>query len=132
MPKIIAAAGLALTVALTSLPLTFSPAAAQEVELYLGRDGPTVRMRDNCDPRRENCRRGDDRYDRRNDDREFQRSDRGCTPERALNKAERLGLRRVRLLDSGRRTVDVVGRTRHGERVVVSFDRRDRRCGVLR
>ena len=42
-----------------------------------------------------------------------------------------MGIRRARIDDVGRRTIDVVGRSR-GDRVIVSFDRRDPRCRVIR
>lgn len=125
MHKFITSAALALTVTLTGIPLTFSTAMAQDFQLYLGQDGPHMRMRDDCDPYREDCRGYGDRY------RDAQRFDRSCTPDRALYKAERMGIRRARIANVGRRTIDVVGRSRHGNRVVVTFDRRDRRCGVI-
>ncbi len=125
MHKFITSAALALTVTLTGIPLTFSTAMAQDVQLYLGQDGPRMRMRDDCDPYREDCRGYGDRY------RDAQRFDRSCTPDRALYKAERMGIRRARIANVGRRTIDVVGRSRHGNRVVITFDRRDRRCGVI-
>ncbi len=125
MHKFITSAALALTVTLTGIPLTFSTAMAQDVQLYLGQDGQRMRMRDDCDPYREDCRGYGDRY------RDAQRFDRSCTPDRALYKAERMGIRRARIANVGRRTIDVVGRSRHGNRVVVTFDRRDRRCGVI-
>jgi hypothetical protein len=95
-------------------------------------------MRDNCDPYRERCRYEDRRYDddnsrygdRRYDNRGWAR--RECSPERALYKAERMGIRRARIVDVGRRTIDVRGRTRYGERVIVSFGRWDRGCPVYR
>lgn len=55
---------------------------------------------------------------------------RECTPQRALNKAERIGLRRVALRDVTRRTITVSGRDR-GERVVVTFGRGPG-CPILR
>jgi hypothetical protein len=58
------------------------------------------------------------------------RSGRDCTPARALDKAERLGIRRARVVDVGRRTIDVAGRHR-GERVLVTFARAPN-CPVLR
>ena len=61
-----------------------------------------------------------DRWDRR----------RACSPERALHKAQRLGLRRARVVDVDRRTIDVAGR-RHGHRVVMTFARAPR-CPVIR
>jgi len=45
-----------------------------------------------------------------------------CTPDRALDKAERMGVRRARIVDVDRRTIDVAGR-RYGDRVVVTFAR---------
>lgn len=133
MHKIIASAALALAVTLTSVPLTLGTASAQGVELYIGNDGPTVRLRDDCNPRREDCRRRDDRDFRRDRDRhrDDSRWGRGCTTENALNKASRMGIRRARIADVGRRSVDVIGRSRSGDRVIVRFDRRDRRCGVI-
>lgn len=138
MRKIIASAALALAVTLTGFPLTSGAAFAQDVELRLGKDGPSVRLRDDCDPRREDCRRSGDRHerhdrdDRRADRRDSDRYGPGCTPGNALNKAQRMGIRRARIADVGRRTVEVVGRNRSGERVFVRFDRRDRRCGIVR
>ncbi|AZO11948.1 MULTISPECIES: hypothetical protein [unclassified Mesorhizobium] len=43
-----------------------------------------------------------------------------CSPDRALDKAERMGLHRVRIVDVSRRTVKVAGR-QYGDRVVVVF-----------
>lgn len=135
MHRIITSTALAMAVAFTAVPLTFHAASAQDVELQLGREGPRVKLRDACDPDREDCYRRGDRYERRDDDRydrrDARRYDRGCTPDRALDKADRMGIRHARIADVGRRTVDVVGRSRHGNRVVVSFDRRDRHCGVI-
>jgi hypothetical protein len=119
----------ALAFAVTLTGFSASSVSAQDFELNIGRDGPQIRMRDDCNPRREYC--GDRRDDRNFDRRDDRRSERGCTPDRALDKADRMGIRRARIADVGRRTIDVVGRSRHGNRVIVSFDRRDRRCGVI-
>ena len=54
---------------------------------------------------------------------------RGCSPERALNKAERMGLRRARVVDVSRRTITVAGR-QYGDRVRVTFARAPR-CPVI-
>jgi hypothetical protein len=67
---------------------------------------------------------GDDGYRHRRDDWR-----RGCSPERALNKAERMGLHRVRIVDVTRRTVKVMGR-QYGDRVVVVFAN-ERGCPVI-
>jgi hypothetical protein len=104
--------------------LSFAPmrANAQDLELNLGGNGPTIRLRDNCDPDREDCRdmrRGDRHDGRRNS---FQRQ-RFCTEDRALDKAERMGIRRARIDSVGRRSIDVRGRDRRGDRVEISFGR---------
>ena len=66
-------------------------------------------------------RRGDRRYDRRQERRyrdDFQR----CSPEQAARKARRMGLDRVRIVDVSRRTITVVGRD-YGDRMRVTFAR---------
>jgi hypothetical protein len=67
-----------------------------------------------------------DYRDYRRDRRHF----RGCTPNRALNKAERLGLRRAHVVDVNRRTIKVSGR-KYGERVRITFARAPN-CPVIR
>lgn len=131
MHNLIASAGLALTVSLAGMAFTSAPASAQDIQLQLGQDGPRLRLRDNCDPNREDCSERGDRSYRRDDNNYGRREERGCTPDRALYKAERMGIRRARIDDVGRRTIDVAGRSRNGNRVIVTFDRRDRRCGVV-
>ncbi|MCF6114804.1 hypothetical protein [Mesorhizobium muleiense] len=54
---------------------------------------------------------------------------RGCTEDRALDKAERMGVRRARIVTAGRRTIEVRGRSRDGERVYLTFGR-ERGCPV--
>jgi hypothetical protein len=54
---------------------------------------------------------------------------RGCSPERALDKADRMGLHRVRIVDVDRRTITVAGR-QYGDRVTVTFGRGPH-CPVL-
>ncbi|MBS3650986.1 hypothetical protein KEU06_20440 [Pseudaminobacter sp. 19-2017] len=71
--------------------------------------------------------RDDWRDYRRNGWRDYRRDEwrwdrRMCTPERAMRKAERLGLYRVRVLDVRRRSIDIGGR-RHGDRIVMTFGR---------
>ncbi|UDL88937.1 hypothetical protein LGH82_28165 [Mesorhizobium sp. PAMC28654] len=68
--------------------------------------------------------RSDDRG--RPDDRGWRR---GCSPERALDKAERMGLYRARIVDVSRRTVKVMGRQR-GDRVVIVFAN-ERGCPII-
>ena len=69
-----------------------------------------------------------DRYDRYvvRDERHGRR----CTPERALDKAQDLGFRRVELERVGRNRIVVSGR-KHGERRDVVFAR-ERGCPVIR
>lgn len=55
---------------------------------------------------------------------------RECTPGRALDKAERMGIRRARVVDVDRRSIDVAGR-KFGNRVVVTFARAPY-CPVVR
>jgi hypothetical protein len=52
-----------------------------------------------------------------------------CTVERALYKAERMGIRRARIVSAGRYEILMRGRGRFGQRVAVAFGR-DRRCSV--
>lgn len=132
MHKMIPTVTIALAVAFTAVPLTFQAASAQGLEIQIDRDGPKMKLRNDCNPDFEDCyERRDRRYERRHDSRDARRFDRGCTPDRALDKADRMGIRRARIADVGRRTIDVVGRSRSGNRVIVTFDRRDRRCGVV-
>ena len=64
-------------------------ASAQDLELQIGRDG--LRIERDCNPRYEDCYYGGDRrYESR-------RSMRRCTEGRALDKAERMGIRRARI-----------------------------------
>ena len=71
---------------------------------------------------------GDDGYRHRRDERRGEWR-RGCSPDRALDKAERMGLHRVRIVDVSRRTVKVMGR-QDGDRVVVVFAN-ERGCPVI-
>jgi hypothetical protein len=105
--------------------ITAAPAMAQESGVYLnfgGRgDGVGVYL---GDPNRAQYR--EYRGYRRDRDSYWYR---GCTPGRALNKAERMGIRRARIADVSRRTISVVGRS-HGDRVHVTFARAPR-CPVI-
>jgi hypothetical protein len=113
---------LALAMGISGLPLIAGPASAQDLELSIGRDGPQLRMRERCDPRYDDCYEG-----RRYVEQRAVR--RGCTEDRALDKAERMGIRRARIVDAGRRTIEVRGRSRDGERVYLTFGR-ERGCPV--
>lgn len=96
-------------------------AFAQDIELEIGPDG--LRIDRDCNPRYENCYR-----ERR---REYYDERPRCSEGRALRKAERMGIRRARIADVGRRTIEVRGRDRYGERIYVTFGRRHPSCPVL-
>ena len=57
------------------------------------------------------------------------RERRSCSPDRALDKAERMGLRRARIVDVGRHTIKVAG-FKYSSRVTVVFGR-DRGCPII-
>lgn len=94
-----------------------APAQAQDVRIQLGQSGPRVIHER-------------DRRDHRRNDRRDRRDERGCTEGRALDKADRMGLRRTRVVDAGRRTIEVQGRDRRGDRRTITFGR-DRGCPVF-
>ena len=111
--------------------ISFVPvASAQDLELEFDGNGPRLRLLDNCNPRYEDCRdrREDYREDRWREEARFAR--RRCTEDRALDKAERIGLRRARVVSVGRRVIEVRGRDRYGDRVTVEFGRAPN-CPVL-
>ncbi|CCV08652.1 conserved exported hypothetical protein [Mesorhizobium metallidurans STM 2683] len=94
------------------------PAHADSIYLGFGNDN---------DPRVGVYNGDDDGYRREHRrDRDWRRA---CSPERAVNKAERMGLRRARLVDINRRTVKVAGR-QYGDRVVIVFAN-ERGCPIL-
>jgi hypothetical protein len=64
------------------------------------------------------------------DNRHDRRHIRVCTPDRAVNKAERYGVRRAHVVDVSRRTITVAGR-KWGERVRMTFGRAPS-CPVVR
>ncbi|TPI15586.1 hypothetical protein FJW10_24230 [Mesorhizobium sp. B4-1-1] len=123
MRAILTSTAFALAMALTSMPI--DRASAQDLELHLDNGRPKIRLRDDCDPSREDCR------DRRQGSGDRWAGRRECTPERALDKADRMGVRRARIDHVGRRSIEVRGRSRDGERVSVRFDRTDGRCPTL-
>lgn len=96
---------------------TLAAVPAHADSIYLG-------FGNNNDPRVGVYTGDDDGYRR---DRYWRRS---CSPERAVNKAERMGVRRARLIDINRRTVKVAGR-QYGDRVVIVFAN-ERGCPILR
>ncbi|RUW92568.1 hypothetical protein EN784_30945 [bacterium M00.F.Ca.ET.141.01.1.1] len=99
--------------------LTAIPAHADS--LYLG-------FGNNQDPRF-GVYAGDEGYRHRRDDWRRDGWRRGCSPDRALDKAERMGLYRARIVDANRRVVKVMGR-QDGDRVVIVFAN-ERGCPVI-
>lgn len=98
------------------------------MELRIDRNGPQLRMRDDdCDPRYRECRER-----MRRDDRDRYREGRRDECDRSRRKADRMGIRRARVVDVGRRTIDVAGRDRRGDRIIVSFGRRRYRSHTAR
>lgn len=128
MRTILTHSAIALLIAAGGASFAPAVASAQDIELEFGREGPRLRLNDRCDPDFEDCR--PDRRDRR-ERREERRAERGCTEDRALDKADRMGIRRARVVDAGRRTIDVRGRNRFGDRVIVTFGRQPG-CPILR
>lgn len=96
------ATGLTVAGALMAVP-TASP--AQSLDLYIGPDGPDVRMRD---------REYDDDY----------RPYRGCSERQAIRRAYRLGLRDPEIEAVTRRQVVVDGVGRRGRYTTVYFANR--------
>jgi hypothetical protein len=108
------------------------PATAQAQGAYLDYDGGNgvgIGMEfggyDSADYR--HGPRRNDRWDDRRDDRRY---DRRCSPDRAVDKAERYGLRRARVVDVSHRTITVAGR-KWGERVHMTFGRAPN-CPIVR
>jgi hypothetical protein len=138
MKRMIFNAALAVAITLGAGFAAPERASAQSIQLDLGRDGPRLRVQENCDPRRERCPEGgrcfrrDDRRDGRHGDRRYERrSERSvCTEGRALAKAERMGLRRVSIRSAGSREIRINGRTRDGQRVRVTIGRHPS-CPIL-
>ncbi|MFU0502972.1 hypothetical protein [Pseudaminobacter sp. NGMCC 1.201702] len=111
------------------------PASAQADGIYLDYHGGGIGVivddhdrrdrRDRWEDRRD---RWEDRHDRWDDRDRWER--RRCSPDRALDKAERMGIRRARVVDVSRRTITVRGRKWH-DRVHVTFARAPH-CPILR
>ena len=111
-----------LAIGLTGFPFWPGPLQRSNSNSASAATAHKLRMREACDPDLEYCYESRDYVDRP--------VMRGCTQGRALNKAERMGIRRARIVDVDRRTIEVRGRARDGERVYVTFSRQ-RGCPVL-
>ncbi|BCH23816.1 hypothetical protein [Mesorhizobium sp. L-8-3] len=107
----------ALGIAIGLGAIAAAPAQADGLYLNFGGGGVGVEVRDGYRDWR------DDRWRERHEWRERRdwRAHR-CSPDRALWKAERMGVRRARIEDVNRRSITVRGRSR-GERIRVTFGR---------
>jgi hypothetical protein len=94
-----------------------APVEAQEVDFHLGNGDGRIGI---------HLGDGFSRHHFRDD---FGWHGRGCTPERALYKARRLGLNRARIDYVSRGRIGIVGRS-NGERVHLTFARAPR-CPVI-
>lgn len=125
----IKAAALSALVGFSALAAIPATAQADGIYLNLGSGEPRFGVyagdRDNNRDWRGD-RWSDERGGGRDRDRDWRR---GCSPEWALNKAERMGIWRARIVDVNRRVIKVAGR-QDGERTMVVFGR-ERGCPVL-
>lgn len=127
MFKIFKIAALSAFVGLGALAAVPATAQAQSGGVYLGfgNQGPAIGIQFN-DRGRHDLR---DRRNHRGPDRRHR--ERGCSVREAVHKAERMGLRRARVVSENRRVVRVEGRG-HGRRAAVITFANDRGCPVLR
>jgi hypothetical protein len=121
MFKALKTAGLSALIALGTLAaIPATSAQAEGLYLNLGNGEARFGVYVGDNDRRVHRR---DRWDRRHVRRQ-------CTANRALNKAERMGIRRARVVDVDRRSITVRGR-KWGDRVTVDFGRAPN-CPVIR
>lgn len=126
MFKFIKTAALSALIGLGTIAAVPATAQAQSGGVYLGfgNQGPSIGVQFN------DRGRHDWRGDRRDDRRHGFRPDRGCSAREAVRKAERMGLRRARVIGENRRIVRVAGRARgHGPAVIVFANARN--CPVV-
>lgn len=126
MRKVSITSLLSALVGLGAVTLVAFPSQADSLQLELGKHGPRLKLLEDCDPNYNDCEdiRRDDRRERHD-----RRQWRGCTEDRALDKAERMGIRRARIESVGRREITVRGR-QDGDRVRVTFGT-ERGCPIL-
>lgn len=104
--------------------LAAGPAKADRIYLEFGGPGVGVQVDDDHRDRRYRHDDDDDNDRWRRDDR-WRRHDeqrRRCTPDQALWKAERMGVRRARVEDVDRYSITIRGRSR-GDRIWLTFAR---------
>jgi hypothetical protein len=133
MFKIFKTAALSALIGLGAFAAMPATAQAQSGGVYLGfgNQGPSVGMHFN-DRGRHDVRDREYRERDYRDHRESRGRDRGCSVREALNKAERMGLRRVRVVDENRRVVRIEGRRAHGPRMAMIVFANERNCPVIR
>lgn len=133
MFKILKTAALSALIGLGAFAAMPATAQAQSGGVYLGfgNQGPTVGVQFN-DRGRHDLR--DREYHERDyrDVRPRDRRDRGCSVREALNKAERMGLRRARVVDDNRRVVRIEGRRGNSPRMAMIVFANERNCPVIR
>lgn len=113
MFKTLKTAGLSALIALGTLAaIPATSAQAEGLYLNLGNGDARFGIYVGDNDRRWHRR---DRWERRH-------ARRQCTANRALNKADRMGIRRARIVDIDRRSITVRGR-KWGDRVTVDFGR---------
>ena len=108
---------LSFAIGLGSIAAAPTVASAEGVYFGLGigdDDGLEVQVQDGYSERR---------HGRRYQERRYQNEYRRCSPERAVEKARRMGLHRARVVDVDRRAITVSGRADFGDRVLVRFGR---------
>jgi hypothetical protein len=117
MFKTLKTAGLSALIALGTLAaVPATSAQAEGIYLNLGNGDARLGIHVGDNDRRWHRQDRRDRWERRHVRRQQ------CTANRALNKAERMGLRRARVVDIDRRSITVKGR-KWGDRVKVDFGR---------
>ncbi len=127
MIKLIKTVALSAAIGLAGFAAMPSAALAQSGGVYLGfgNQGPSVGF--HFDDR--------GRHDYRDRDRGRHHGggyrDRGCSAREAIHKAERMGLRRARIVSENRRVIRVEGRTRGRGLDMVVFAN-ERGCPILR
>lgn len=130
MFKFVKIAALSALVGLGALAAVPATAQAQNGGVYLGfgNQGPSIGIQ--FDDRGRHDMRDRDRGRHGGWDRGGYR-DRGCSAREAVNKAERMGLRRARVVGENRRVVRVEGRG-HGRRTAMITFANERGCPVIR
>ena len=126
MFKFIRTAALSALIGLGAFAAMPATAQAQSGGVYLGfgNQGPSVGFHFND--------RGRHDFRDRGGYRDPGYRHRGCSVREALHKAERMGLRRARVVSENRNVIRVEGRRGHGPRMGMIVFANDRNCPVIR